>query len=148
MRNNHSFRFAVALAVFSVTASTGRSAQAPLTPEELKAKADNIVTGIVKKVTSEIRKNPNGGGTTDRHYKITLTVATVEKGKLKPGKKIVLLAWKPHKRPLPFPGPQGHSNIPEKGKTIRVFLRGTSKKGGHKVIHPNGFQDTGAAGKH
>jgi hypothetical protein len=115
-----------------------RAAQAPLSPEELEKAATHIIAGVAEKVTSKVVPNATGSGNTDRVYEISLRIEEVKKGTgVAKDDVIVVVAWRPESRKKPFPGPQGHSNIPKKSGAVRVYLKKSDD--GYKVIHPNGF---------
>ncbi len=115
------------------------AAQQPLTVEELKAASTHIVIGVVEKITSKVVKNPNGAGNTDRHFQITLKLKVIDKGKgIDKKQDLIVHAWKPERRKETFPGPQGHSNIPNKeGATLRLYLKKVDEA--FRVVHPNGI---------
>jgi hypothetical protein len=75
-------RFTGALAALVVlTTTTARAERVPLSPEELKAEATHIVTGVVKAVYSrEVETTSYGKGTLETHYLLEIEVRGVEKG--------------------------------------------------------------------
>ncbi len=117
------------------------AAQAPRSPEQLEKWAANIVSGTVSEVTVTKGKSQVAKGffNRDRFFKIRLEVTDVSKGDaVKTGETIMIAAWQAYIRPFWFAGLQGHSNIPEKGAKITVYL--LDKEGeAYTPLHPNGI---------
>ena len=139
---NHAKTTLVA-SLLALLAASVWSAQAPLDADALKEAATNIASGTVSEVAVTTQKtklkSERGLFNRDRVYRITVKVATVSHGSdVKPGEEITIAAWKAHRRPLWHAGPQGYSNIPKKGDTITVYVRG--KDGNTYIpIRPNGI---------
>jgi len=110
----------------------------PLSPEELKASASNIVIGEVRNVyvtERTLRKE-----FTDRLYVLEVLPKEVVKGKaLSSGRLIYARTWRPSSRPPGWAGPQGQNEIPERGKRVRLYLA-RDKEGGWDVLTPNGVE--------
>jgi hypothetical protein len=134
-----------ALLVF--TAVMARAERVPLSPDELKAEATHIVTGVVKAVYSrEVETAQYGKGTLETHYLLEIEVDGVEKGGgLDKGDIVYARCWrlKKHGASGPVPGPSGHFDIPKEGERVRAFLE-KGKKGsadrGSTLVYPNGIE--------
>ena len=141
-------RFAAPLITFLTIGTLANSAVAPSSPERLKEISSHIIEGTVTEVSTEIVGYPSsldaikekfgGKSNTNTVYNIKVKVTAVTKGDdVKVGDEVTVQAWRPHTRPLPEPGPQGHSNIPSVGEKVTVH---TKKSGDvYKPIMPNGI---------
>ena len=77
----------------------------------------------------------------DRIYKITIKVASVEKGKgIKAGDEVLVEAWSPSTRFPPMPGPQGHQPVPAKGDLVKTYLIYNKKTKTYHPFMPNGIE--------
>jgi hypothetical protein len=144
-------RFIGALAALVVlTTTTVRAERVPLSPEELKAEATHIVTGVVKAIYSrEVETTSYGKGTLETHYLLEIEVGGVEKGSgVRKGDIVYARCWrlKKHGASGPVPGPSGHFGIPKEGEQVRAFLA-KGKYGptgqadnGSTVVYPNGIE--------
>jgi hypothetical protein len=109
---------------------------------EMTKKADHVVTGEILEVTSKVQKpevEKAKGHHRDRVFTITVKIRKIDKGRgLKVGQEIEVIAWNPHTRIPPLPGPQGHGTIPAKGDSATFYLyAGDGKR--FKPLLPNGI---------
>src|SRR3954454_20509649 len=82
-----------------------------------QAKAEAIVTGMVRAVDSRVGPGPDGPA---RHYTIELAVAGVERGPdIDPGGVILLRCWR---AAVGHVGLNGQRYIPANGELVRAFL--------------------------
>src|SRR5262249_39307597 len=130
------------LAAWLLLAGAATAEKKPLSPDELKAEADEVVTGKVKAVYSrEVKSTLYGAGTVETHYLVEILVQGVEKGdRLKKGKVVHARCWrlKKHGKEGRRPGPGGHFAIPAEGDKVRAHLA-READGGYSVLYPNGF---------
>ena len=141
-------RLVAPLMTFLAIGTLANSAVAPSSPERLKEISSHIIEGTVTEIKTEIAGSPSaldeikgklgGKSNTNTVYKIKIKVTGVSKGEdVEVGDEVTIQAWTPRTRPLPEPGPQGHSNIPSIGEKITVH---TKKSGDvYKPIMPNGI---------
>ena len=118
-----------------------QAAVAPHSKEKMTKEAVLIVEGKVLSVTSKTQKSKVERGllvARDRVYSIQVQVSSVAKGRAKVGDEINFQAWKPSTRVPPLPGPQGHSSIPKKGDSVKVFLLGDEIS--YQPFMPNGIE--------
>jgi hypothetical protein len=144
-------RFIGTLAALAVLTTTMvRAERVPLSPEQQKAEATHIVTGVVKAIYSrEVETTLYGKGTLETHYLLEIEVDVVEKGGgIGKGDIVYARCWRLKKRGAsgPVPGPSGHFDIPKAGEQIRAFLA-KGKYGptgqadnGSTVVYPNGIE--------
>jgi hypothetical protein len=122
----------------------------PLSPEDKKAEATHILTGVVKAVYSrEAETTRYGKGTLETHYLIEIEVRGVDKGAgIGKGDLVYARCWrlKKHGADGARPGPSGHWAIPQEGEQVRAFLAkgkyGPTGQGdnGWAVVYPNGIE--------
>ncbi|MBT3379790.1 MAG: hypothetical protein HN742_42645 [Lentisphaerae bacterium] len=127
--------------LLAVLATTTWAAQAPLSADELKKEATNIVHGTIVEVTATTQKATVDKGlfNRDRIFKMKLKVARVSKGsEVKGGEEITIVAWRAHRR-LPWhAGPHGHGPIPKKTEKVTVYLKYKAGSA-YRPILPNGI---------
>ena len=137
-------------ALLVLTATMVRAERVPLSPEQQKAEATHIVTGIVKAIYSrEVETVLYGKGTLVTHYLLEIEVHSVEKGGgIEKGDIVYARCWrlKKHGASGLVPGPSGHFDIPKEGEQLRAFLA-KGKYGptgqadnGSAVVYPNGIE--------
>jgi len=137
-------------ALVALAATVARAERVPLSPEQLKAEATHVVTGVVKAVYSrEVETTSYGKGTLETHYLLEIEVRAVEKGSgVASGDIVYARCWrlKKHGASGPLPGPSGHFGIPKEGDQVRAFLA-KGKYGptgqadnGSAVVYPNGIE--------
>ena len=136
-------------ALFVLTATMVRAERPALSPEEQKAEATHIVTGVVKAIYSrEVETASYGKGTVETHYVLEIEVQGVEKGAgLEKGDVIYARCWrlKKHGARGAVPGPSGHSGIPKEGDQVRACLaKGKycatgQADNGSTIVYPNGI---------
>jgi len=87
--------FAASLIACLVLASAAVAEKKPLSADELKGEATDIVTGKVKAVYSrEVKPTLYGAGTIETHYLVEIALNAVEKGeKLKKGAVVYARCW-------------------------------------------------------
>src|SRR5215471_7604884 len=127
-----------------------RAERPALSPEEQKAEATHIVTGVVKAVYSrEVKTTSYGKGTLETHYLLEIEVRGVEKGGgVGNGDIVYARCWrlKKHGASGAVPGPSGHSGIPKEGDQVRTYLAkgkyGPTRQAdnGSTVVYPNGIE--------
>jgi hypothetical protein len=132
-------RFLVAFIAFTATAlaTAARAEIAPQSSKELQEHATHIITGTVKFIGTEERREGDWlktGGV------VEIKVGKVEKGKrIEPGACVYARfwtqAWVGKGNPPPFGS--GH-HLPNKGDAVRVYLR--QNDGGYDALLPNGFE--------
>ena len=144
-------RFIGTLAVLIVLTVTAiRAEPVPLPPEEQKAQATHIVTGVVKAIYSrEVESTLYGKGTVETHYLLEIDVQGIEKGTgIEKGNVVYARCWrlKKHGAEGSVPGPTGHFDLPAEGEYVRAFLaKGKySATGqvdnGSTLVYPNGIE--------
>jgi hypothetical protein len=137
-------------ALFVLTVTTARGERPALSPEEQKAEATHIVTGVVTAVYSrEVETTLYGKGTLETHYLLEIEVRGIEKGGgIDKGDVVYARCWRLKKRGEGgvVPGPSGHSDIPKEGEQVRAFLA-KGKYGptgqadnGSTLVYPNGIE--------
>jgi hypothetical protein len=137
-------------ALFVLTATMVRAERVPLSPEEQKAEATHIVTGVVKAIYSrEVETTLYGKGTLETHYLLEIEVQGVEKGGgTEKGDIVHARCWrlKKHGASGLVPGPSGHFDIPKEGDRVRAFIA-KGKYGptgqadnGSTLVYPNGIE--------
>ena len=137
-------------ALFVLTATMVRAERPALSPEEQKAEATHIVTGVVTAIYSrEVETTLYGKGTLETHYLLEIEVRGVEQGGgIDKGDIVYARCWRLKKRGegAPVPGPSGHSDIPKEGEQVRAFLA-KGKYGptgqadnGSTLVYPNGIE--------
>jgi hypothetical protein len=112
------------------------AAIAPLSPAELKEKAEQIFVGKVLSITeTEAQSTRFDDDTefTDRTFTITMGVISVLRSKsVTVGAQVKVQAWQPvgGKRAglIGFVGPQGHVPIPKKGDIVTVYTAKRNNK--------------------
>jgi hypothetical protein len=137
-------------ALFVLTATMAQAERPALSPEEQKAEATHIVTGVVKAVYSrEVETALYGKGTLETHYLLEIEVRGVEKGGgIEKGDIVYARCWrlKKHGESGLAPGPSGHSDIPKEGEQVRAFLsKGKydptgQADNGSTLVYPNGIE--------
>ena len=131
----------IAAGVFALGISATWGAKAPISAENRKKEASNIVTGEVVSVTSKIQKSTiekAKGIHRDKIFSIKVKVEKIAKGKgIKKGDEILVVAWKAHTRIPPLPGLQGHGSIPKEGDAATFYLKGIRKL--FEPLMPNGI---------
>jgi len=124
----------------------GEAAVAPLSPAELRERADVVVvakvTGI--EIVSERSRVESGFGNYDWGVYCTLLIQEVEKGDVRmTSEQIVARCFvvKLRKSLLECFGAQSHELIPEVGQQVRAHLLRVGSA--YQVVHPNGFTSAG-----
>ncbi len=145
MKNKPNTLFAVFLLGSLVLAFFDASAAVPPLPsEEMMEEATHVVQGEVVSLSSKTQKSKVERGlliARDRIFKITIKVASVEKGKgIKLGEQLVFEAWQPSTRIPAMPGPQGHQPVPGKGDLVKTYLLYNKKTKTYHPFMPNGIQ--------
>ncbi len=111
----------------------------PLPDKHLKALSDYVVIGTVINVQSrEVRVNMG----TDYSYKARIQVDRIELSRantLTSKKSIEVLYRKTGKRPNGWVGPQGQSQLLEKDRKVKLFIR-RDAQGNLHLLEPNGWQ--------
>lgn len=129
---------------FFANAKPSQAAEAPLSVEQLRAKATHIVSGKVLEVTSKTQKSAvekAAGVHRDKIFTLTVEVDKPQKGSgFKRGDKITVIAWQPSLRIPPLPGLQGHETIPEKGGSATFYLK-EAGDGTYEPVHANAIQE-------
>jgi hypothetical protein len=117
------------------------AAQAPQSPDQLRAGASHIVAGEVTGIETRCRFSEIDGGGLDDVIDFTIAVNHVEKGGgVRRGDKLVATGFRPKTRLglLQWMSLQGHSPLPARGEQVRAHL--VADRGKYHVIHPNGFE--------
>jgi hypothetical protein len=137
-------------ALIMLTATTVWAERVPLSPEQQKAEATHIVTGVVKAIYSrEVETTLYGKGTLETHYLLEIEVQEVEKGAgIEKGAITYARCWrlKKHGASGSVPGPSGHFDIPREGEQVRAFLaKGKyvptgQADNGFTLVYPNGIE--------
>ena len=134
----------VILGVLALTTLDLSAAVAPHSEGHMEKAASLIVEGEVVSLSSTTQKSKVERGllfARDRIYKITIKVASVEKGKgIKVGDEVLVEAWSPSTRFPPMPGPQGHQPVPGKGDTVKTYLLYNKKTKTYHPFMPNGIE--------
>jgi hypothetical protein len=135
---------AVAGCVFAVSA---RAEKVPLSEQELKDMATNIIVGKVNAVYTRESQNTQYRVT---HHVAEVTVEKTEKGEgLKPGGLVYVRYWTQHwiGAGLPPPGTAGHRGMGNIGDNVRLYLvnkgydgGGHVTDGGYNVVFANGCE--------
>jgi hypothetical protein len=111
----------------------------PLSVERLNDSSDYIVIGTVTNIqVREVRVNLG----TDYSYKAQIQVNRIELSRsdvLNSKKSIEVHYRKTGKRPYGWTGPQGQSQLLEKGKKVKLFIR-RDRQGNLHLLEPNGWQ--------
>ena len=134
--------------LLALTAVDASAAVSPRPPEEMMEEATHVVRGKVVVLSSKTQKARSEGKSgsdfliaRDRIFKITVEVIAVEKGKdVKPGDELTFQAWQPSTRFPPFPGPQGHQPVPDKGDLVKTYLLYNQKTKTYHPFMPNGIK--------
>jgi hypothetical protein len=140
----------ISVMLFVFAPSRARAERVLLSPEQLKAEATHIVTGVVKGVYSrEVETALYGRGTRETRYLLEIEVDAVEKGTgIGMGDIAYARCWRLKERGAHglVPGPSGHRDIPKEGERIRAFLA-KGKYGptgqadnGWAILYPNGIE--------
>jgi len=137
-------------ALLVLAGSTAWAERVPLSPEDKKAEATHIVTGVVKAIYSRHAETMcYGKGTLETHYLLEIEVRDIEKGEgIKKGDIVYARCWrlKKHGASGRRPGPSGHFDIPKEGDQVRAFLaKGRygptgQADNGWAVVYPNGME--------
>lgn len=122
--------------ILGVLPATARAALPPLSPDELKDRAEVVVTGKVDEALTTIERKKSSSIYV---VNLTVTIETVEKGErtVSPGKTMEIRCWRIRKSRMV--GPAGHGPIPAKGSRFRMWLRKDSK-GYWEPLEPNGIE--------
>jgi hypothetical protein len=107
----------------------------PLSPAELKERADVIVVGRVKALDTRVVDFDDGK---NKVFEVDVQVVRVEKGKII-GDLVLATCWKPLERPPGWVGHQGQNEIPPKGGFVRLYLRDAGE-GAYEILEPNGWE--------
>jgi hypothetical protein len=145
----------VVLLAALVIVGSARAEKVPLSPEELRKTATDVVVGQVAAVYS---RTETAGDWKYTHYVAEVRVAETEKGDgLKKGDLVYARYW--HRqwvgRDKQPPSTAGHWPVPSAGESVRVYLARNAydgftfdnKDGGFNVIGGNGFEPLKPAGK-
>ena len=111
----------------------------PLPDKHLKAMSDYIVLGTVTNIQSREVRVDRG---TDYSYKAQIQVDQIELSRaniLTSKKGIEVLYRKTGKRPNGWVGPQGQSQLLEKDRKVKLFIR-RDEQGNLHLLEPNGWQ--------
>ncbi|TYQ26715.1 hypothetical protein PseudUWO311_11460 [Pseudanabaena sp. UWO311] len=111
----------------------------PLSDKHLKAMSDYVVLGTVTNIQSrEVRVDMG----TDYSYKARIQVNRIELSRantLTSKRSIEVLYRKTGKRPNGWVGPQGQSQLLEKNRKVKLFIR-RDAQGNLHLLEPNGWQ--------
>jgi len=126
----------IALLVVGLAGSTTRAEREP----EPREKADAVVLGNVKKITTKESKFGNDGVRTD--YTAEVEVTKAEKGEgIKVGDTIKVHWYDVTKRPSKLlPAAYGHEYKVKKGDAAKFWLMGSVKKGLTVIYNKDGVE--------
>jgi len=131
-------RYVWSLFALLVALATQTSTRAEIPPES-RAKADFVVTGVVRGVYVRDEKNYH-------NYIIELQVDEVEKGKnLEPRDTLYVSCYKRKSTAPQEPSAGGHRAIPKEDQRIKAYVK--DDRGKHNAIYPNWFDEAKPAGK-
>lgn len=111
-----------------------RAALPPLSPEELKEQATDIVLVTVMNVQESVEDVPGGN---DHVYRLNVRVDDAKKGSLRSGLTITVECKKTGQRPPGWAGPQGQNEIPAEKARVKMYLREQDNR--FFLLEPNGW---------
>lgn len=112
-----------------------RAALPPLSAEERRDQASEIVSGTIMNVKETVQEVPGGD---DRVYQLNVRVDEVKKGMLRPGLTITAICHQTGRRPEGWAGPQGQNEIPAEKSKVRLFMREQDNQ--FFLLEPNGWE--------
>lgn len=130
---------AIGLGIPLLNPEMANTAIPPLPDKHLKAMSDYIVLGTVTNIQSREVRVDRG---TDYSYKAQIQVDQIELSRaniLTSKKGIEVLYRKTGKRPNGWVGPQGQSQLLEKDRKVKLFIR-RDEQGNLHLLEPNGWQ--------
>ena len=130
---------AIGLGIPLLSPEMANTAIPPLPDKHLKAMSDYIVLGRVTNIQSREVRVDRG---TDYSYKAQIQVDRIELSRaniLTSKKSIEVLYRKPGKRPNGWVGSQGQSQLLEKNRKVKLFIR-RDEQGNLHLLEPNGWQ--------
>jgi hypothetical protein len=130
---------AIGLGIPLLSPEMANTAIPPLPDKHLKEMSDYIVLGRVTNIQSREVRVDRG---TDYSYKARIQVDRIELSRantLASKKSIEVLYRKPGKRPNGWVGSQGQSQLLEKNRKVKLFIR-RDEQGNLHLLEPNGWQ--------
>jgi hypothetical protein len=130
---------AIGLGIPLLSPEMANTAIPPLPDKHLKAMSDYVVLGTVTNIQSREVSVSRG---TDYLYKARIQVNRIEFSRaniLTSKKSIEVLYRKTGKRPNGWVGPQGQSQLLEKDRKVKLFIR-RDAQGNLHLLEPNGWQ--------
>lgn len=139
-------RTLVLVSLFAFCLPHAAAERAPASKDAMRKAATDVVVGRVARVYSTVETNKSWRVT---RYVAEVVVEKTEKGATKKGDLLYVRYWQQRWSGLgtPPPSASGHSGIPTKGESLRIYgVRtgyngfGQTTDGGLDVYGPNGFE--------
>jgi hypothetical protein len=143
---NTCVRFLAALCAAAAVCAWAAAEVPPLPEKELVAQSDVIVVGTVDAVKATVKKKATAKERGEEEYLLTVTIKSVDKGKLNEGTKTLTARGWYYELPPGFAGAAGHYSANtddrvagvEKGWELKLYLK-AGADGVYDIVSPNGF---------